>query len=295
MALIIKALVPVTLAVSLMCGMSAAAGENGAFQTSRFSTVGLISAQTAFTGRNPVTVGLLIRMKPGWKTYWRSPGDAGLPPVFDWSGSTNLDGAEVIWPTPKRISVGGYDSFGYAGEVVYPIRIRPAREGEPIALKLDLNYAVCEEICVPEHAELTLTIEPGSPQTTPAASLISTFAAKAPVIQTGDEPPAEAVLWINDAYLEEASGALAIVVHAGGQVPFETPDIFVEGPDNVVFSAPQVMAEGRQATFRVRAGPRTEPEDLLEHRLVLTLADNGHSVERTITLAAEEKAAGTDP
>lgn len=104
-------------------------------------------------------VGLALRLDPGFKTYWRHPGESGLPPSFDWSGSTNLKGAEVLWPAPTRFEDGGGVAYGYKGEVVLPLRVVPADPTRPLALRLALAYGVCDSICVPERADLALNAE----------------------------------------------------------------------------------------------------------------------------------------
>ena len=97
--------------------------------TTAQTKVRLVSAVTGSEGAKIVPLGLQFVLKPGWKTYWRSPGDAGVPVTLDWSGSTNLAGAEISWPVPRRFSLFGLDTFGYEDEVVFPIAARPADPG----------------------------------------------------------------------------------------------------------------------------------------------------------------------
>ncbi len=92
---------------------------------------------------------LQLKLAPGWKTYWRAPGDAGKPPSFDWSGSGNVAAVAVHWPVPHVFDQGGLRTLGYAGDVVLPVEITPARDGEPIALEGRIEIGVCEDICVP--------------------------------------------------------------------------------------------------------------------------------------------------
>lgn len=99
--------------------------------------------------------GLRMIVAPGWKTYWRSPGEAGIPPRFDWSESDNVGAVEVLWPRPEVFQSFGYRTIGYAGEIVLPLRIRPARADQPMTLALTANIGVCREICVLEQAELS--------------------------------------------------------------------------------------------------------------------------------------------
>ena len=94
-----------------------------AFSADRFvhehGSVRLIAAGA--TASESVELGLQFQMKPGWKIYWRSPGDAGFPPSLNWAGSENLASAEMAWPAPKRFSVLGLETLGYSDEVVFPI------------------------------------------------------------------------------------------------------------------------------------------------------------------------------
>ncbi|WP_185962050.1 protein-disulfide reductase DsbD domain-containing protein [Palleronia caenipelagi] len=95
---------------------------------------------------------LEIRLAPGWKTYWRIPGEAGIAPSFDWSRSENVGAFRVHWPTPDRFGTKGLRYFGYQDTVVLPVEITPRRAGEPITLDVDLDIGVCKDVCVPVQA-----------------------------------------------------------------------------------------------------------------------------------------------
>jgi DsbC/DsbD-like thiol-disulfide interchange protein len=102
--------------------------------------------------------GVEIRLKSGWHTYWRYPGDSGVPPVFDFSGSRNLKEARVLWPAPQRIAEAGSASIGYVGGVIFPLRIVPQDGTKPVALRLKLDYAICEKLCVPVESVAALVL-----------------------------------------------------------------------------------------------------------------------------------------
>lgn len=119
------------------------------------SAARLIAAPAA-AGAYPA--GIEIKLAPQTITYWRSPGESGVPPVFDFSHSSNLRGAEVSFPAPKRIDEGGSDVFGYESGIVLPVRVTPQEPGKPVDLVLDLDYAACEKICLPVHASLQLAL-----------------------------------------------------------------------------------------------------------------------------------------
>ena len=103
--------------------------------------------------------GVEIKLKPGWKTYWRYPGDSGIPPVFDFSKSQNVKTVTVLYPAPMRFADGaGGSSIGYTGNVILPIHIVPQDVGKPVTLRLKLDYAACEKLCVPAQAQLELVL-----------------------------------------------------------------------------------------------------------------------------------------
>jgi DsbC/DsbD-like thiol-disulfide interchange protein len=106
-----------------------------------------------------VRAGIEIRLDPGWKTYWRYPGDSGVPPTFDFAGSENVKSATVLWPAPEQFADGaGGHSIGYLGELVLPLRVVPADAGRVSALNVKLKYAICGTLCVPASAKLNLAL-----------------------------------------------------------------------------------------------------------------------------------------
>ena len=97
----------------------------------------------------------------GWHTYWRYPGDAGVPPQFNFAGSRNVKHVDVLWPAPERKVDSGGTSIGYSTGVLFPLRIVPQEAGKPVALRLRLQYAICEKLCVPAEARSELTLASG--------------------------------------------------------------------------------------------------------------------------------------
>jgi DsbC/DsbD-like thiol-disulfide interchange protein len=102
---------------------------------------------------------LRVRLKPGWKTYWRAPGQAGIAPGFDWSGSQNLIAATPRWPAPKAFENFGLRSLGYKNELLLPLQLRPRDPGAPIRLDVTVVMGVCSDICLP----LTVTLQQALP------------------------------------------------------------------------------------------------------------------------------------
>lgn len=108
--------------------------------------------------------GIRLTMAPGWKTYWRSPGDAGIPPVFSWKGSRNLDAAAVNWPTPKMFDQSGMRSIGYTDSVILPVELTPQNDGEAIRLRGSVDLGVCKHVCVPERLKFDAVLDPAAPR-----------------------------------------------------------------------------------------------------------------------------------
>ena len=109
-----------------------------------------------------------LSLEPGWKTYWRTPGDAGIPPRFDWSGSRNLQSVSVSWPTPKVFDDNGMRSIGYADELVIPLTLSPKSSDKPVRMRLTMDIGICSDICVPHRLTFDESIESEETRPTPA-------------------------------------------------------------------------------------------------------------------------------
>ncbi|MFN3207845.1 MAG: protein-disulfide reductase DsbD domain-containing protein [Roseovarius sp.] len=110
---------------------------------------------------------LRLDLAPGWKTYWRSPGEAGVPPQFSWRGSQNLRGVQVIWPSPKPVPQFGYMTIGYDRDVVVPLKVRTRTSGD-VELQGQLEIGVCKDICVPVSVDVAQRLASGVTAPDPA-------------------------------------------------------------------------------------------------------------------------------
>ena len=120
-----------------------------------------------------------VKLAPGAITYWRDPGESGVPPTFDFAGSVNLARAEVRFPAPSRIAEpDGSEAFGYSDGVIFPIVVEAKDPARPVTLALNANYAVCEKICLPARASLSLTLAAGA--ATPFAAELEAARGKVP-------------------------------------------------------------------------------------------------------------------
>lgn len=130
------------------------------------------SAGTAAAGQgraSRVIAGIELEMPPGWKTYWRNPGDAGIPPSFDWSQSGNVAAASVLYPAPRRLVDKSGTTIGYMDRVTFPVRIDVKDASQPVTLRVTVGYGVCKDICVPGEAQLAIDIDTAASLTLPAA------------------------------------------------------------------------------------------------------------------------------
>ncbi|MFC3059870.1 protein-disulfide reductase DsbD domain-containing protein [Paenirhodobacter populi] len=100
-----------------------------------------------------------IGLDPGWKTYWRVPGEAGIPPMLDFTGSRNIAELQVIWPVPTAFDQNGMRSIGYHDVLVLPVRITPHDPAEPVMLDAVMDFGVCRNICVPVSVRLDVDLE----------------------------------------------------------------------------------------------------------------------------------------
>lgn len=107
---------------------------------------------------------LQFDLAEGWKTYWRAPGDAGIPPVFDWSGSQNVKSVQIHWPSPVVFHNNGMQTIGYHEALTLPVEITPIDPTRPVTLKVAVDLGVCEKICMPASLRLQAALQtPGAP------------------------------------------------------------------------------------------------------------------------------------
>ncbi|OIQ30161.1 MAG: hypothetical protein BM562_10010 [Alphaproteobacteria bacterium MedPE-SWcel] len=103
------------------------------------------------TGDGHYLAALHLRLEDGWKTYWRAPGDAGIPPRFNWRGSRNVADLRLTWPTPDVFLTSGLRTIGYHDELVIPIEITPQTPGQPVRLKGRMELGLCKDVCIPSE------------------------------------------------------------------------------------------------------------------------------------------------
>ena len=187
--------------------------------------------------------GLRLTLAPGWKTYWRAPGDGGIPPAFSWAGSENIGGAAFHWPTPEVFDQNGMRSFGYHNQVVIPIEITPSVAGAPTRLQGEVEIGVCLDICVPVHLTFAADLPPAAQRDVAiVTALVDTPISGAEAgltTATCAVEPADDGMWITAVlHLPPTGGTEVIVIEAGD------PQIWVSETD--------VTRDGSALTARAR-------------------------------------------
>lgn len=220
------ALVAACLMAALMAAPASVAQEAGAsaWAPSAKSRARLISAGPLTNGAYMAGVEILLDGQA--LTYWRNPGDAGVPPTFDFSGSTNVAGVDVAYPAPERHDEGGAQAFGWRKSVVFPLTVRPQDPARPVTLDLHLQYAACENICIPSDGRMRLSLAPKTPSS-PHGARIAQWRARTP------RPAAEAGVAF-DLHVISQAAKPAWTVRIAPE-PGPGADVFAEGPEGWFF------------------------------------------------------------
>ena len=280
-----KSATKLAIAVAIgLCGLAGhALAASSPWSETDHGAVRLIAATDAVGTAERLNLGLQFRMKPDWKIYWRSPGDAGFPPRINWAGSENLAEARLRWPAPKRFSVLGLETMGYGDRVVLPISVTPFEPGKALRLRATVDYLTCAEICVPYHAKLALDLPAGPESDTRESGLIGRYAARVPATDGSSG------LTVAAAEIEGRAPVQFLTVILRSDRPLKAPDLFVEGPRGFGFAAPRRIISGdrREAVLRVAVQPSLGKDGidslpLVGRPLRLTVVDGARAVEQSV-------------
>jgi|HubBroStandDraft_6_1064221.scaffolds.fasta_scaffold92332_3 DsbC/DsbD-like thiol-disulfide interchange protein len=255
--------------------MEAKAQDASPWQKGTHAAVRLLAGSRS----GPVLLGgVAVQLDPGWKTYWRTSGDSGVPPRFDFSKSENVEAVTVLWPAPTKFDDGaGGFSLGYHDQVVLPLRIVPKTNDKPVTLRANINYAVCEKICIPVEASTELTF--ASVASTEDSVLFAALDTVPKPASVGDPNP----LTIRDVKREGKSTVLIDVLSPDAR----TVNLFVEGPTpDWALPVPKLVEHGppgiKRFSFELDGvPPGVNPEGAA---LKLTLVGGDRSYEFNINL-----------
>lgn len=245
--------------------------------------VRLVAATDGVGGASELRAGLEFEMAPGWKIYWRNPGDAGYPPRADWAASTNVADVALSWPAPRRFEVLGFQTLGYHDRVILPLDVLVGRPDQPVRLAARLDYLTCDDICIPYTADIALDLPALGGRLDDSAQDIDRWRAQVPVEPAIAGFRLDALALAGDA----SSKDMVLAAEIFSETPMLAPDIFVEGPDGAWFDRPRLdlSADGRSARLTM-AGGGADTAAILAEGLTLTVVDGPRAAETRATPVA---------
>jgi DsbC/DsbD-like thiol-disulfide interchange protein len=274
-----------SLAVTLCVGLTVACfakpfGESS-WVKETYSKVRIVGGTMVNAGEGKVLAGVQIRLDPGWKTYWRTPGDSGVPPTFDWSGSKNLKEAQVLYPAPRRFADASGTAIGYEDEVVFPIKITPERANEPVELKLNVDYGLCKNLCIPNAASLSIELPPQVAAGRGDDLLLQRFVDLVPKPAEADKLPA-----LSGVEAKFDSAKPELIIHANFPDGATGTDLFVEAPGGAFLPVPKPLGPLKDGTQRFVVS-FASPEEAAAFKgkpLILTLVSDEGAREASWTV-----------
>jgi suppressor for copper-sensitivity B len=242
------------------------------------AAVRLITAADNVTADSTLEAGLEFRFAKGWHGYWRTPGDAGIPPAVDWTASGNISNGKISWPAPHRLVIDGLQNSVYENGVILPVKLILKHVQTDTQIKASITYAACSEVCVPLQADLTLALPTGAGGTSAQSGLISSAQRRVP-----GSPDAAGVDVIGTRFAGPASKPTLVVDLKSRSGAFVQPDLLVEGAGDGIPPAPEVELQeaGKTARLTVRLAalpPAGRP-------LTLTLIDENRTAEFKVPAA----------
>ena len=255
---------------------------------------GVINPATdASAEHRQIVVGLEMELGEGWKTYWRSPGDAGgVPPEFDWSGSTNAGTITVTYPAPHRMTDRSGNTVGYKSHVVFPVHVQPERRDDPVTVKLQLMFGVCKDICVPSEGSYEVTLPPsGAP---PVPAVLAEALKRVPVRRSQDGTVAAGAAAEAGASVPRLAKVEAALDGASPKVTMHVSfprgatgaDVFVEGPPGEFIPLPKQKGTvgANTLVFEIDLTEGADVAALRGQKLVATIVSDAAQSEQSFVL-----------
>ncbi|WP_051786336.1 protein-disulfide reductase DsbD family protein [Endozoicomonas numazuensis] len=230
-----------------------------------------------------LSAALEVQLSGDWKTYWRSPGEAGIPPEVDWrinqqQGSSNVENVEWLWPVPERIEMLGLHTFGYKNGTVFPLLIQVEDLSEPVSINAKLQLSSCTTICVLTDYDIRLDFTPSELESDPEASfLIDKALSQVPTYMPDTGLSTESVVW--------DKGSNKVIVTAHSETGWEKEvDVIIDGQEDITFSVPDIKVQGSQLQAVMDASSWLGDYDLSEEKVTVTLLNGDSALEKSLSV-----------
>lgn len=210
-----------------------------------------------------------IDLNPGWKTYWREPGSAGVPPQIDLTGSVNISGAEILFPAPYRFDEGDDSWTGYKKSVSLPILLALEDKNRQAELRGNIFLGICETICIPVQVPFDITLSANSSDPL-SRTLVNVGFSRLPETATKD-------FGVTQAGRDDTHFRFDV------NLPDETTkaDLFLATTDAPIGMSRLEKREGKAAVFTVPISASLEKPNV---RILYTLKQNDKAVSGEIVI-----------
>lgn len=238
--------------------------------------VRLLASGLDASGR--LVAGIEIELAPGWKTYWRTPGDAGIPPVIDFTASKNVGAVDVAFPPPTRHDDGYSVTNTYEGTVVLPLAVAMPDPKSASELSLKLDIGVCSDVCVPDHFELSLPVPDTSADPDAAAVL-------QPALKAVPGAPEAGVFAVDSIAGDGGSGKHSRFAITATVPDADKAEVFVEGAPDWYPDVPEYEpGKDGKAIYRFTFDTLGSKTPLDGGKVRVTIVSGGRAIEQWVTL-----------
>ncbi|WP_428843115.1 protein-disulfide reductase DsbD domain-containing protein [Sinorhizobium terangae] len=242
--------------------------------TSAGGTIRLVAAQPEGDGTIPAI--LEVKLKPGWKTYWRDPGASGIPPQITIDPSSGVVLQAINFPAPKTFGEGAGRYVGYDTPVAFPLVLKRTRGDGDLAIRASVFLGICEEICIPVQGELNLILKQGEFDNPLDGARIADAVAALP-----QAPSSE--FNVATANFDAAAGAIRVRLQLPPEAKADQPELFLAGPSGISFGKPAFGVEtGIQRTADIPVKFSGKDKDIKGKPIALTVRAGSRSMETTL-------------
>ena len=232
----LRLLAGASLAVAAFLPLGAGAQGKSVATTERTRAELLAHAPEGITPGKPLWLGLQITHQPGWHTYWKNPGDSGLPTQLQWTLPAGVEAGDIAWPVPRKMFIGPLANYGYENTVLLPVPVtvtrafRPSLSGDA-EIQLKASWLVCKQECIPEEGSFTLKLPAKSSTALHGAAFDAALAAQPrAVVTSGNSSVPDSTARVDGSALAITVQGLPVSVR-GKKLEFfpETPEVIEPG------------------------------------------------------------------